>query len=212
MSDVPSGDSDRSPSSEPVVEPAESTTPGSVPEDNAEMDVLEGELVDALDEDELLARASSRQGEDDPASVEDLVFDLERVSQERDEYLDGLRRLQAEFENYKKAVAKREADNRARANDSLVSELLPVLDACDMAIANGSEDVALVHTSLVEALTRQGLELLDPVGAPFNPEEHEAVLHEDGEEDGGPAVVEVLRVGYGWKGHVIRPAMVKTRG
>ena len=109
-------------------------------------------------------------------------------------------------------MAKRETDNRARANVSLVTELLPVLDACAMAVANGSEDVARVHTTLVEALTRQGLEILDPVDSVFNPEEHEAVMHEDGDDSEGLRVAEVLRTGYGWKGHVIRPAMVKTKG
>lgn len=148
-------------------------------------------------------------------TVEDLVLDLERVSQERDDYLDGLRRLQAEFENYRKAVAKREADAKARANDGLVGELLPVLDACDGAINNGADDVAPVRLALLDTLTKQGLERLDPAGAPFDPELHEAVIHEaaDGSaEQSGPIVSEVLRVGYGWKGHVVRPAMVKVLG
>lgn len=162
---------------------------------------LDAELVELLDEE-------ATQGSD----VENLVTDLERVSQERDEYLDGLRRLQAEFENYKKAVAKRESDARLRANDSLVNELLPVLDACAMAAANGSEDVLRVQSALVEALTRQGLEVLDPTDAAFDPEQHEAVMHEDVAGLDGLVVAEVLRTGYGWKGHVIRPAMVKTQG
>ncbi len=148
----------------------------------------------------------------EPITVEDLVLDLERVSNERDEYLDSLRRLQAEFENYRKAVAKREADAIARANNGLVSEMLPVLDACDSAIANGAADVEPVRTSLIDALTKQGLERFDPDGEPFNPEQHEAVMHEDGEVEDGPVVAEVLRVGYGWKGNVVRPAMVRTKG
>lgn len=145
-------------------------------------------------------------------SVEDLVVDLERVSVERDEYLDALRRLQAEFENYRKAVAKREADARARANDKIVNELLPVLDACDGAVANGASDVEPIRKAIVDNLSRQGLERLEPTGDPFDPELHEAVLHEDSSEVDGPTVAEVLRVGYGWNGRVLRPAMVKTIG
>ncbi len=145
-------------------------------------------------------------------SVEDLVVDLERVSPERDEYLDSLRRLQAEFENYRKAVAKREADAKARANDGLVLELLPVLDACDGAAANDIEAVAPVQAALMSALERQGLEKLVPTGEAFDPEQHEAVIHEEGDGADGPVVAEVLRVGYGWKGRVVRPAMVKVRG
>lgn len=161
-------------------------------------DAIDAELVDILD--------------GVAAEAEHVVTDLERVAQERDEYLDGFLRLQAEFENYKKAVAKRESDARSRANDSLVSELLPVLDACAMAAASGSEDVVRVQTALVDALTKQGLEVLDPAGAPFDPEHHEAVMHEDVAGLDGLVVAEVLRTGYGWKGHVIRPAMVKTQG
>jgi molecular chaperone GrpE len=145
-------------------------------------------------------------------SVEDLVVDLERVSVERDEYLDALRRLQAEFENYRKAVSKREADARARANDKIVTELLPVLDACDGAVVNGAADVEPIRKAIIDNLSRQGLERLEPAGDAFDPELHEAVLHEDSSDVDVPTVAEVLRVGYGWNGRVLRPAMVKTIG
>lgn len=146
-----------------------------------------------------------------PLDVETLVTTLETVTGERDDYLDALRRLQAEFENYRKAVAKRESDARERANESLVSELLPVLDACDGAVANGSEDVALIQAPLIEVLNKQGLVRLAEAGAHFDPELHEAVMHEDGDGD-GPVVAEVLRVGYQWRGRTLRAAMVKVRG
>lgn len=145
-------------------------------------------------------------------SVEDLVLDLERVTGERDQYLDASRRLQAEFENYKKQVGKREIEARERANDSLVGELLPVLDAFDGAVANGAEDVVPMRTSFLDALAKHGLERIDPSDAPFDPNLHEAVLHEDADDTDGPVVAEVMRAGYVWKGRVLRPAMVRTRG
>ncbi len=145
-------------------------------------------------------------------SVEDLVISLESVSGERDQYLDALRRVQAEFENYKKAIAKRTADERERANDRIVNELLPVLDACDGAVANGGEQVLPVRNQLLAALERHGLERSEPEGQPFNPEEHEAVMHEASDEVEGPTVAEVLRPGYLWKGRVVRPAMVRVKG
>ena len=145
-------------------------------------------------------------------SVEALVIDLERVSAERDQYLDASRRLQAEFENYKKQIAKREADTRERANDSLVGELLPVLDAFDGALASGAEDLAPMRSTFLETLAKQGLERIDPVEDAFDPNLHEAVMHEAGDETDGPVVTEVMRAGYVWKGRVLRPAMVKTRG
>ena len=145
-------------------------------------------------------------------SVEDLVLDLERVAEERDGYLDQARRLQAEFENYRKAVAKRETDARERANEGLASELLAVLDACEAAVDNGADDVSPIRTMLLDALTKQGLERLDPAGEAFDPERHEAVLHTDDPEADGPVVEQVLRVGYGWRGRTLRAAMVQVRG
>lgn len=179
------------------------TVPGPAPEDEA-LAPPEGPASDAGDPG--VAPPS-------PAiSVEDLVVDLERVSHERDDYLDALRRLQAEFENYRKAVAKRESDARERANEGLVGQMLPVLDACDGALNHGSEDVGPIRSSLLEALAKQGLERIAPEEEAFDPERHEAVMHEPSEAGEGPVVAEVLRVGYAWRGRTLRPAMVRVRG
>lgn len=130
---------------------------------------------------------------------------------ERDEYLEALRRVKAEFDNYKKRTDKERVQMIDRANESLVADLLPVLDACDAAVAHGDEGVAQIRSLLAEVLSKGGLELMEPEGEPFDPNHHEAVLHEDG--DGGPETVsESLRSGYTWRGRVIRPAMVKVRG
>ena len=121
-------------------------------------------------------------------------------------------RLQADFENYKKRMIKQQTDHLERAAESLVEKLLPVLDTADLALAHGAgEDVKQVTDALTGVLEREGLERIDPVGAPFDPTLHDAVAHEPG--DGGQQeVVEVLRAGYRWKGRVLRPAMVKVRG
>ena len=145
-------------------------------------------------------------------SVEGLVQDLERVTMERDQYLDTSRRLQAEFENYRKAVAKRETESRERANESLVAEILPVLDACDSALASGSTEVEPVRSALIEVLTKRGLDRIDGQDEPFDPVRHDAVMHEPDEDGDGPIVAEVMRAGYSWKGRVVRPAMVRVRG
>ncbi len=158
------------------------------------------------------ATAAVAETEPPPITVEDLVADLETVTAERDRYLDGMQRLQAEFENYRKAVAKRELDARERANEALVNELLPVLDACDGAVANGAADVTPIRASLLEALVKQGLERIEDEGVPFDPEQHEAVMHEPADDESGPSISQLLRVGYRWKGRVVRPAMVQVRG
>lgn len=174
----------------------------------------EAEAADAAPDSGAPDAAAPTDVDDEAASVtvEDLVLDLERVTTERDQYLDASRRLQAEFENYKKQVGKREATARERANDSLISELLPVMDAFDGAVANGAEDVAPMRTSFLDALAKQGLERIDPIDDAFDPNLHEAVMHEDAADVDGPVVAEVMRAGYAWKGRVLRPAMVRTRG
>jgi molecular chaperone GrpE len=130
---------------------------------------------------------------------------------ERDQYLDSLRRLQADFENYKKRVAKQQAETYERANEGLVVKLLPVLDTADLAEAHGAADVGPLRAGLLEVLGKAGLERIAPDGGPFDPNLHDAVAHEPG--DGGEQeVAEVLRAGYRWNGRVLRPAMVKVRG
>jgi molecular chaperone GrpE len=151
--------------------------------------------------------------EGEPASVEELIDALEATTAERDEYLDLARRTQAEFENYRKRVANQAADDLARATGGLVEQLLPVLDACDGAITHGSTEVEPIFAALLQSLEKQGLVRIDPLGEAFDPNQHEAVMHEPAADgDDGIVVSDVMRPGYGWKGLVIRPAMVKVRG
>jgi molecular chaperone GrpE len=149
---------------------------------------------------------------DDPSGLPEADADPLRVlSRERDEYREALIRMQADFENYKKRMIKQQTDHLERAAGALVEKLLPVLDTADLALAHGGgEDVKQLSGALAGILEREGLERIDPLGAPFDPTWHDAVAHEPGE--GGQEVVEVLRAGYRWKGRVLRPAMVKVRG
>jgi molecular chaperone GrpE len=147
---------------------------------------------------------------DGGVSVESLLSDLEEVTRQRDEYLALAQGKQAEFENFRKRMMKQQADDVARANAKLVDALLPVLDAFDYGISHGDESIAPMRGQLLSALEREGLERLDPAGEPFDPNEHEAVAHEAG--DGGEhVVVETLRAGYRWQGHLLRPVMVRVK-
>ncbi len=134
----------------------------------------------------------------------------ERLAAERDEYLDQLQRLQAEFQNYKRRVDTQRQEQRDQAAADLVKELLPALDACDAAISAGHADVEPVRAALLQALERNGLSPVDQSGGEFDPNVHEAVMHEEGE--GGAVVAEIMRTGYLWHGRVVRAAMVKVRG
>jgi molecular chaperone GrpE len=101
-------------------------------------------------------------------------------------------------------------EQRAQAAADLVRELLPVLDACDAAVAAGHGDVEPVRAQLLGTLEKHGLSTVAEAGVSFDPHVHEAVLHEEG--DGEPVVAEVLRTGYLWNDRVVRAAMVKVRG
>jgi molecular chaperone GrpE len=153
---------------------------------------------------------------DEPVDLEEAAeaveSDLSALAGERDQYLDQLRRVQADFENYRKRVMKQQAEVAERATEGLVGELLTVLDACDAAAQHGDEAAAPIAKALVDVLAKQGLERVAPEGEAFDPNQHEAVAHEPAEGDGGPTVAEVLRPGYVWKGRVLRPAMVRVRG
>lgn len=159
------------------------------------------------------SEAAASAGSPESASVEELIVSLELVTGERDEYLDTLRRNQADFENYRKRVAKQLVDDVARATGGLVEKLLAVLDACDGAITHGAAEVEPIFAALLGTLEKEGLERVDPADHPFDPNLHEAVFHEEGDgSDEGTVVSAVLRPGYTWKGQVVRPAMVKVRG
>ena len=145
--------------------------------------------------------------------VQDVLAELniDEVVKERDEFKDIALRVQADFENYRKRAAVQLTDEVDRSTGRIVEAMLPVLDACEAAVAHGVEGVENIWSSLLGTLQKSGREALDLQGQPFDPALSEAVLHEEG--DGGEAVVvEVLRTGYRWKGRVLRAAMVKVKG
>ena len=143
------------------------------------------------------------------AAADAVEVDLELLLSERAQYLDAYRRAQADFENYRKQAQRRQDDAVVRSLGNFVESLLPVLDSCDAALAHGATEVEPVLSALYGALTKEGLERIDPKGAAFDPTEAEAVMHEPG-EGGEQVVAEVLRPGYRWRGQVLRPAMVKV--
>ena len=126
--------------------------------------------------------------------------------------------MQADFENYRKRVLREQTALVDRASDRLVEELLPVLDSFDGAVASVSGDapemekvrsgVESIRAQLVSVLEKAGLERIEADGAVFDPNEHEAVLQDDGDSE--PRVAETMRTGYRLKGRMIRPAMVRV--
>jgi molecular chaperone GrpE len=139
---------------------------------------------------------------------------LAEVEKERDEHLDDLKRVAAEFENYRKRVSRDQASQAARAHERLVKELLPVLDDLERALEAASEHeegkveegVRLVQRELQEALGKEGLVEIETNGR-FDPHVHEALLSQPSEQDEG-AILEVLQKGYRLGDRVLRPARV----
>lgn len=200
-------------------------------EREAERDAVDAEVVEAADKGVIAADADDDSGalvdlgpagdefDDLDAVVHAELADAELVDpndpdvirSQRDEYLETLQRIKAEFDNFRKRTEKEYRAKVQQAAAGLAGALLPVLDACDAARAHGAVEVEPVAKSLAEVLEKEGLERIDAVGDTFDPVRHEAVLHEDGDEF-EPVVAEVLRAGYAWKGAVLRTAMVKVRG
>ena len=142
------------------------------------------------------------------------ALDVEALIAERDEYLDHLKRVAADFENYRKRTARDQASLVARAAERLVRELLPVLDDLERALqaaeeheeAKLEEGVRLVHRQLADALRKEGLEEVSTDGL-FDPHQHEALLAQPAEAESG-TILEVLQKGYRLGDRVLRPARV----
>ena len=137
------------------------------------------------------------------------------VAKQRDEYLDALQRLKAEFDNYRKRVARDQQELAARAHERLVKELVPILDDLERALeavaqheeAQLEEGVRLVHRSLASLLERQGVKEIATEGK-FDPHVHEALLAQPAEGLESGSVVQVLQKGYKLGDRVLRPARV----
>jgi len=146
--------------------------------------------------------------------------ELAAARRETAEHLDDLKRLKAEFENYRKRVIREQTNMVERASEQLVERILPVLDNFELALmaADRTKDyealvrgVELVFGELADLLHREGLKKIEALGKPFDPTQHDAVLEVgDGPAEGEPIVAEVVRNGYTLKGKVVRPAMVKV--
>jgi molecular chaperone GrpE len=149
------------------------------------------------------------------------VDELVAVAAQRDDYLALAQRTQADFENYRKRVAKESAAAQERGMVRLAEELLPALDNLDRALEEAAasaerdggdaallEGVRLVRSELHAALARMGIECFSPQGATFDPAEHEAMAQKPVPDAKSGTVVEVFQPGYRIGKSIIRPARV----
>jgi molecular chaperone GrpE len=154
------------------------------------------------------------------SAAEDAVgADLANARAEAESYLDDLRRLQADFDNYRKRTLREQTARTASASQALVARLLPVLDNFELAVsaAEQSRDfdrmlkgVEMVLGALREVLEGEGLVKIEAEGKPFDPERHEAVIAVEQEDTEPGTILDIVRAGYELGGKVLRPAMVRV--
>jgi molecular chaperone GrpE len=146
--------------------------------------------------------------------VQQDLDELAATARERDEYLALAQRTQADFDNFRKRMARENAVAANRGAGNLAKELLPALDHLELALkaAEGHEDVvkgfAMVRDEIVAALGRVGIQPFSPQGEPFDPNEHEAMVQQPAEGAEPGTVLEVYQQGYRINGMVLRPARV----
>jgi molecular chaperone GrpE len=153
-----------------------------------------------------------------PPTGDEVARDLDELREkaaQRDEYLALAQRTQADFENYRKRMAREVSLAEGRGISRLAKELLPALDNLDRAIAAApagqdgvTEGFRLVHAELTAALARLGIEGYAPKGEPFDPNEHEAMAQHPVEGAASGTVVEVYQQGYRLNDTILRPARV----
>jgi molecular chaperone GrpE len=217
------GDPEVEAASEPEAEDDRSTAPEPEPDTEETADGEEASTEDAAEEEVVTERADEEPeatAPEEPAAEEaDLEAALAAARSEASSYLDDLRRLQADFDNYRKRMLREQTARIASASQALVARLLPVLDNFELAVSHAEQSrdfdrmlkgVEMVFGELREVLQAEGLVKIEAEGKPFDPERHEAVVavEQEGSEPG--TVVDVVRTGYELRGKVLRPAMVKV--
>ena len=153
--------------------------------------------------------------EDGPAE-EDKTAALEAEVQEKN---DRILRLQADFENFRRRTAKEKEELAAVITQNLLTDLLPLLDNFERAMAVEQTDVEafqkgveMIFTQLREVMEKHGLEHIDAEGQSFDPNVHQAVMRVENPDVEDGTITQVLQKGYQAKGRVIRPAMVQVAG
>lgn len=202
----------------------------------------EAKATDELDPEEEATRVEAAKRAGEAAAAEDFKADASKVRAERDELQKQLEeaaadveaakkqaadaserlvRLQADWDNYRRRTAQERLDERERAAEKLVVNLLPVLDdmerASEHAAKNDADNESLmqfvdgvnaVHDKMLSVLAKEGVEVIDPVGEPFDPLIHQAVGREENKDAYDETVAQVYQKGYSMGDKVIRNAMV----
>lgn len=143
-------------------------------------------------------------------SIQKLKGKLKDAESKAKEYLDGWQRSQADFANLRKRDEEAKVEFLKYANQTILEELIPVLDSFNIALSQGHKELEPVYKQFLAVLKSKGLEELEPLGEPFDPRLHEAIgVTQVETEKEDHKVTEVLQKGYKLGERVIRAAKVK---
>ncbi len=141
----------------------------------------------------------------------------DEVRRQRDDYYDRLLRATAEFDNFRKRTERERRELSEHAAGDLLADLLPIVDDLERALAADTDDgeayrrgVEIIHNQLLELLSRRGVAPIEALGADFDPNLHQAVMHEPSETHRDGEVIEEMRRGYMIRDRLLRAAMVKV--
>lgn len=153
--------------------------------------------------------------------TEEAVVDATQVLEElKNEFDNRYKRLQADFDNFRRRTNQEKEQLSGFVKGNVLADLLPVLDNFERAVQSPAEGDAktfldgfvMIHQNLMATLQKHGLEPIEAVGQPFDPNLHQAIMRVETDEYPEDTVVEVLQTGYTVDGRCIRPAMVKISG
>jgi molecular chaperone GrpE len=152
--------------------------------------------------------------------IEVLRKELSHYKKTEDDYLDKLKRIHADYDNFRKRTLREQSEIILKANKNLIEKLLPVIDSFDKALEHGKDvksqndefhkGVIMIFEKLMDTLKKEGLTVIDPKGEEFNPYLCEAAVAESVQDVEEGVVLEVLRKGYKLYDFLIRPAVVKV--
>jgi len=179
-----------------------------------------------LGEEKKVKKSVSKRKITEELEIEELISEIDVLRKEfedckniEDDYVDRIKRLQADYDNYRKRTIKEHLEHIKRANKDLVSKLLPIIDNFELALDAGRKlekdddfyrGIKMIHDKLIEVLEKENVTVIEPIGEEFDPKVCEAAVTEAVKDVDEGKVLEVLRKGYMIDDFVIRPAVVKV--
>jgi molecular chaperone GrpE len=165
------------------------------------------------------ATTENTSGETSEIQVEDLIRQITELNNQLEEANQRTIRAQADFDNFRRRTRQEKEDFAKYASQKLIEQLIPVVDNFNRAMqaTQSNKDfeslakgVDMIYRQLDQVLSNEGLQRMETIGQPFNPELHQAIMQVESEEHEEGTIVEELQSGYMLKDRVIRPAMVKV--